>query len=151
MVSENIAKRFEQGDSVTGNIGHGYTYSAHPVGAAAALACIKESQRLEIQTSAKIRGEQLFKGLEKLKEKHTFIGDVRGGHGLMAGIELVSNIENKTPMGSENMTKISAKIFESGAMVRVGGHNILMSPPCIITEEEVSQVLSALDEGFSIL
>ena len=69
----------------------------------------------------------------------------------MAGIELVSNIENKTPMGSENMTKISAKIFESGAMVRVGGHNILMSPPCIITEEEVSQVLSALDEGFSIL
>ena len=54
-------------------------------------------------------------------------------------------------MGSENMTKISAKIFESGAMGRVGGHNILMSPPCIITEEEVSQVLSALDEGFSIL
>ena len=151
MVSENIAKRFEQGDSVTGNIGHGYTYSAHPVGAAAALACIKESRRLNIQTSAKARGEQLYKGLEKLKEKYTFIGDVRGGHGLMAGIELVSDVENKTPMGSENMNKISAKIFKSGAMVRVGGHNILMSPPCIITEEEVSQVLNALDKGFSIL
>ena len=89
--------------------------------------------------------------IEKLKEKYTFIGDVRGGHGLMAGIELVSDVENKTPMGSENMNNISAKIFKSGAMVRVGGHNILMSPPCIITEEEVSQVLNALDKGFSIL
>ena len=69
----------------------------------------------------------------------------------MAGIELVSDLDKKTPMESKNMTKISAKIFESGAMVRVGGHNILLSPPCIITEEEVSQVLHALDEGFSIL
>ena len=69
----------------------------------------------------------------------------------MAGIELVSDLDKKTPMSSENMTKVSSKIFEAGAMVRIGGHNILLSPPCIITEEEINKVLTALDEGFSIL
>ena len=151
MISENVAQVFEQGDPVLGSIGHGYTYSAHPVGAAAALACIRESQRLQIQKSAKIRGQQLFEGLKTLKSKYSVVGDVRGGHGLMAGIELVSNQQNKTPMGADNMAKLSAKIFKSGAMVRIGGHNILLSPPLIITEGETDQVLTAIEDGLKTL
>ena len=151
MISENVAQVFEQGDPVLGSIGHGYTYSAHPVGAAAALACIRESQRLQIQNSAKIRGQQLFEGLKALKSKYSIVGDVRGGHGLMAGIELVSNQQDKTPMGANNMAKLSAKVFESGAMVRIGGHNILLSPPLIITKGETDQILTALEDGLKTL
>ena len=79
------------------------------------------------------------------------MGDVRGGHGLMAGMELVSNQENKTPMGAGNMAKLSSKIFNSGAMVRIGGHNILLSPPLIITEVETDQVLTAIEDGLKTL
>ena len=69
----------------------------------------------------------------------------------MAGIELVSNQQDKTPMGANNMAKLSAKVFESGAMVRIGGHNILLSPPLIITKGETDQILTALEDGLKTL
>lgn len=151
MISEHIAEVFEEGGPSIANIGHGYTYSGHPVGAAAALACIKESKRLKIQENATARGNQLFEGLKSLKEKYDVIGDVRGGHGLMTGMELVSNQENKTHMDAERMTKVGEKVYNSGAMVRVGGNNILLSPPLIISSSETNQILNALEEGLKVL
>ena len=125
--------------------------SSTTVGAAAALACIKESKRLKIQENATARGNQLFEGLKSLKEKYDVIGDVRGGHGLMTGMELVSNQENKTHMDAERMTKVGEKVYNSGAMVRVGGNNILLSPPLIISSSETNQILNALEEGLKVL
>jgi len=47
------------------------------------------------------------------------------------------------------MKRIHKTAYDNGAMVRLGGNNILMSPPLVITEAEVNQILSALDAGFS--
>ena len=149
MVSEAFAEVFEKGPADTASIFHGYTYSAHPVGAAAALACIRESQRLAINENAAPRGAQLFEGLEALKSKYDVVGDVRGGHGLMSALELVG--EGKTPASMDVVGHVAAKAYEAGAMVRVGGNNILMSPPLIIEEDEVNTILSALDHGLSTL
>lgn len=149
MVSEAVAEVFETGDAATASIFHGYTYSAHPVGAAAALACIRESQRMAINENAVPRGDQFFKGLAALKDKHEIIGDVRGGHGLMCALELVCDRATKTPAAPETLAQIYNATYEAGAMVRIGGNNLMMSPPLIVTEAEIATVISALDAGLS--
>ncbi|MFO7769937.1 MAG: aminotransferase class III-fold pyridoxal phosphate-dependent enzyme [Roseovarius gahaiensis] len=148
MIGETVADVFEN-SGPEGAIWHGYTYSAHPVGAAAVVACLSETLRLDTKTNAAARGQQLYDGVCELAAKHDIIGDVRGGHGLMTGIEIVSDRDAKTPMDAATMKRIHQTAYESGAMVRLGGHNILMSPPLTITEAEVNQIISALDKGFA--
>ena len=64
-------------------------------GAAAALACLAETQRLNVPENAAERGAEMHAGLLALKDKHAAIGDVRGGHGLMHAVELVSDRATK--------------------------------------------------------
>ncbi|WP_425098467.1 aminotransferase class III-fold pyridoxal phosphate-dependent enzyme [Tropicibacter sp. S64] len=148
LMSGKVAEVFESGGA-GGVISHGYTYSAHPVGAAAVVACLSETLRLDTRVNAAARGKQLFEGVQRLAEKHAVIGDVRGGHGLMTGIELVSDRETKTMLDTASVAHIHQTAYEAGAMVRIGGHNILMSPPLTITEAEVNVILDALDAGFA--
>jgi len=149
LMSEAVADVFVRADPAEAGIYHGYTYSAHPVGAAAVTACLAETQRLDLKTNAAARGTQLFEGAQKLAGKYDTIGDVRGGHGLMTGIEIVSDPAEKTPMDMPTMKRIHQAAYEAGAMVRLGGNNILMSPPLTITEAEIDVILSALDKGFA--
>lgn len=149
MISDSVAEVFEDDTSGKGAIGSGYTYSGHPVGAAAAIACLKEIERLQVKDNAAARGAQLFKGLLSLKEKHSAIGDVRGGHGLMCALELVSDRESKTPIDKKTIAGIHRTAYENGAMIRVSGNNIILSPPLVLTEDNVKTVLSALDSGFA--
>ncbi|NDH72338.1 MAG: aminotransferase class III-fold pyridoxal phosphate-dependent enzyme, partial [Rhodobacteraceae bacterium] len=151
LMSDKVAEVFENDTSGDGGIFHGYTYSAHPVGAAAVVACLNETQRLDTKTNAAARGDQLYQGLLKLAEKHDIIGDVRGGHGLMNGLELVSDRATKTPIDMATLKHIHQRVYDAGAMVRPGYPNILMSPPLTITEDEVNQILRALDEGISAI
>ncbi|WP_317056136.1 aminotransferase class III-fold pyridoxal phosphate-dependent enzyme [Roseovarius rhodophyticola] len=148
LVGDKVADVFESAGS-DGAIWTGYTYSAHPVGAAAVVACLSETLRLDTKTNAASRGAQLFEGVQKLMEKYDIIGDVRGGHGLMTGIELVSDQSSKTPMDMDTIKRVHQATYEAGAMVRIGGNNLLMSPPLIITEAEIDRVLTALDTGFA--
>ena len=149
LVGDKVADVFEKDESGEAGIFHGYTYSAHPVGSAAVVACLAETTRLDLKTNAAERGTQLYEGVQKLAEKHDIIGDIRGGHGLMTGIELVSDKAAKTPMDMATMKKIHETTYQAGAMVRLGMHNVLMSPPLTITEAEVDTILTALDAGFS--
>jgi adenosylmethionine-8-amino-7-oxononanoate aminotransferase len=148
LISGNVAEVFEKSDS-EGTFSHGYTYSAHPVGAAAITATLAETVRQDLKTNAAARGTQLFEGVQALKAKHDIVGDVRGGHGLMTGIELVSDQAAKTPMDGATMKKVGDGAWDAGAMVRISGHNVLMSPPLTITAAEIETVLRALDEAFA--
>ncbi|MCV6586438.1 MAG: aminotransferase class III-fold pyridoxal phosphate-dependent enzyme [Marinibacterium sp.] len=148
LVNDKLAEVFEN-SGAAGSIFHGYTYSAHPVGAAAVTACLSETLRLDTRANAGPRGTQLFEGVKALAEKYDIIGDVRGGHGLMTGIEIVSDRAAKTPMDNDTMKRIHEAAYQAGALVRLGANNILMSPPLVITEAEVNTILSALDAGFA--
>ena len=151
MVSGAVAEVFEQDTTGKGAIGSGYTYSGHPVGAAAAIACLRETERLQVQTNAAERGAQLFAGLQALMARHDVIGDVRGGHGLMCALELVSDRATKTPIDKKTIGKVHRATYEAGVMIRVSGNNIILSPPLIISDAQVTKVLSALDAGFSAI
>ena len=149
MLSEKVVEAFENDETGKAAIGSGYTYSGHPVGAAAAIACLHETERLQVHKNAAARGEELFTGLQKLIEKHEIVGDVRGGHGLMCALELVSDRNTKAPIDKDTIGKAHEVTYQEGVMVRVSGPNIILSPPLVLDANDTQKIISALDAGLS--
>jgi adenosylmethionine-8-amino-7-oxononanoate aminotransferase len=149
MIAESVAEVFENDETGKAAIGHGYTYSGHPVGAAAAIACLAETLRLDVRSNAAERGAQIHAGLLALQDKYEIIGDVRGGHGLMSALELVSDRATKTPIDKKTTAIIQDAAYRNGAMIRVSGPNIIISPPLVLTAADSEVILSALDAGFA--
>lgn len=145
MLSEKIAEVFESDTTGTATIGHGYTYSGHPVGAAAGLACLKETVRLNVVENARLRGDQLFQGIEKLRLRHEVVGDTRGGKGLMTALELVSDRQKKTPVDKQTPIKIQEAAYQAGVLLRISGPNLILSPSLIISEDDITTILDVVD------
>jgi adenosylmethionine-8-amino-7-oxononanoate aminotransferase len=148
MISEGIVEAFESNKDAFGSIGHGYTYSAHPVGAAAALATLAETKRLKLNQNAAVRGEELITGCRELMAKHSIVGDVRG-KGLMVALELVSDRATKKAIDKAAMATVFETAYENGVMIRVSGNNIILSPSLILSADEVCKIVSALDAGLA--
>ena len=146
MLGDKMIEVFD--DNPSAKIGHGYTYSGHPVGAAAAIACLEETKRLNVIENAADRGAQLYEGCKALQEKYELIGDVRGNHGLMTAMELVSDRVLKTPIDANLTAVIQEATYKAGTMIRISGPNIILSPPLILSEADAATILSSLDAGF---
>lgn len=67
----------------------------------------------------------------------------------MTAMELVSDRRTKAPIDKSVPLVLQKAVYESGAMVRVSGPNVILSPALIISEQEVDIVLAALDKGFA--
>ncbi len=148
MIHDRMTEAFETSKSGMASIGHGYTYSGHPVGAAAALAALAEMRRLDVAAIAGARGAQLLAGLQGLKAKHALVGDARG-RGLMCAVELVADRTTKAAPSKDTVAKVADVAYDHGAMVRTSGPNIIISPPLIVTAADVQTILSALDAGLT--
>ena len=86
--------------------------------------------------------------LKSWQSEHPRIGDVRG-KGQMVGIELVADRDSKTPLDPQLGEALSDRVFAAGAMIRVSGNIIIMSPPLVITESEIESLAQALSVGFA--
>lgn len=148
MIADAVAEVFEKAGA-EGFIGHGYTYSAHPVGAAGAVACLAETKRLKVKDNAAARGTQLYEGMLRLQERHDLIGDVRGGHGLMTAIELVSDRSTKAAVAPDIALNIQKLAYENGAMLRASGPTLIMSPPLILSAKDADTIIAALDKALA--
>jgi putrescine---pyruvate transaminase len=148
LLGEKIASALESNKDSFGHIGHGYTYSCHPVGCAAGLATLLETKRLSICENAAARGGELATALERLHARHALVGDVRG-KGLMAALELVSDRTKKTPASKEVVNKVAEAAYQAGVMIRVSGSNIILSPPLVISSADVTRIAEALDAGLA--
>ncbi len=148
MISEKIADAFENNKDAFGSIGHGYTYSGHPVGAAAALATLVETQRLNVADNAAARGDELLAGCRGLQDQHEIVGDVRG-KGLMVCLELVADRESKQPIDKAAIETALAAAYQEGVMIRISGNNIIISPSLVITADHVATIVAALDVGLT--
>ena len=149
MLNQKIAEVFESDTTGQASIGSGYTYSGHPVGAAAAIACVKETLRLKVNENAAVRGIQIFDGMKRLAEKYEIIGDVRGGHGLMTALELTSDRTTKAAPKKDKVNAIYKAIYQNGVMVRVSGPNVILSPPLVISEKETAIIIDAIDAALA--
>ncbi len=137
---------------------HGHTYEAHPIGLAAAVACIREYKRLDLINRAKTIGDYVGKRLAGLKEKHPSVGDVRG-MGLFWAIELVKDRRTKEPFNTVEdkvsgkgliVDKMGGEALKQGLMVFSWINHFIIAPPLIVTEEEVDYGVDVMDRVLAI-
>ncbi|WP_372675071.1 aspartate aminotransferase family protein [Aquicoccus sp.] len=123
-------------------IGHGFTYSAHPVSAAVALQVLKlyEGGLLE---NGRRQGARLQAGLAGLAD-HPLVGDVRG-RGMLAAIELVTDKEKKTtlPASLDPANRLFDRAWENGLIVRSFAQGIFgYAPPLCCTDGEIDEIVA---------
>ena len=149
-ISSKVAAVFEQGDAALGAVTHGYTYSGHPVAAAAALATLEVLEREDVVGNAARQGAHLLERLRALGRRSRLVGDVRGV-GLMACLELVADQASKAPFGrgAKEVTAVAREAYRRGAMVRTSGPNIILSPALTLSREEIDVLCDALEGAFA--
>jgi taurine--2-oxoglutarate transaminase len=129
----------------------GLTYSAHPLACAAGVACVNFYKDNNILDNVNKVGKVLGEILEQLKEKHPCVGDVRY-IGLFSSIELVKDKKTKEPLvpyGKDpegRMGKIIGALKAKGFMTYSHENMIFVSPPLIITEEQIREEMAKVDE-----
>ena len=127
--------------------GHGFTYSAHPIAAAAGLANLDIMEREDLIGNADRVGAYFQKKLASEIAPHPLVGEVRGS-GLIAGVELSADKKTKRPFAP---TVGAARIannhcFKNGLLSRplLNSDILGFSPPLIITEPEVDELVRRL-------
>ena len=142
---EKIAKYFDDHKMMCG-----LTYSAHPIGCAAAVATLNEYKNLNIADNVAKQGKVLGQLLEDLKEKHACVGEVRY-IGLFSAFELVKDKQTREPIVAFNedpqglMNKIIGMLKKEGFYTYSHENMIIVAPPLIITEEELREAMGILD------
>jgi len=128
---------------------HGYTYSAHPVAAAAALATLKVLVDDDVPGHVARVGPAFQQRLRGLVGRVPFVGDVRG-RGLMTCIEMVADPATKAPLPktSDLPARVARAAYRRGLMVRVSGGNMILSPPLVIGTEEIGLLCERLEAAF---
>ncbi len=131
-------------------VGHGYTYSAHPVSAAVALECLRLYEEGLLENGRKA-GKRLMEGLRSLSD-HPLVGDVRG-RGMLAAVELVTDKERKTPLPPEAdpSRRIFDRAWQNGLVIRAFANGVLgYAPPLCCTDEDIDGIIertrSTLDQ-----
>ncbi|HEX8070390.1 MAG TPA: acetyl ornithine aminotransferase family protein [Pyrinomonadaceae bacterium] len=126
---------------------HASTFGGNPVCIAAALKTIELLEGGLVANSAEV-GAYLKAGLEKLKDKHDCIGDVRG-LGLMIGVEFVADRATNAP-APDLRDRVETACFERGLVILGAGTNtIRWSPPLIITRDHADVALEIFDDAIS--
>lgn len=144
IVSEAVWSTILEAAPKMGPFGHGYTYCAHPVAAATALANLDVIERDDLVGNAARVGAYMQKRLREAFGDHPLVGEVRG-IGLVAGIEVVKNktTREEFPLSLKVAPRIAAKAYEEGLITRslVQTNTLAFSPPLVISEAEVDQVV----------
>ncbi|MEM5312902.1 aspartate aminotransferase family protein [Paraburkholderia sp. JHI869] len=117
---------------------HGYTYSAHPLAAAAAIATQDLYRREGLFERAAALAPKFEAAAHALRgEKH--VKDVRN-LGLVAGIEL----DSRDGAPGARAYEVFVKCFEAGVLIRYTGDILAFSPPLIVTEEEIARLFGTV-------
>jgi putrescine---pyruvate transaminase len=149
-VSARVMEGFTGADPVLGTINHGYTYGAHPIAAAAALATLDIVEGENIPARAAREGRYFLERLQAMK-RFRIVGDVRGV-GLMAGIELVADQRTRASFarGAPELTRVQREAYQRGAMIRLSGANIILSPALTIERAQLDVLCDALEGAFGV-
>jgi len=146
VISGDIYDHLLQGSSDGDVFGHGFTYSGHPVGCAAALKTIEICERDKLFDNASKMGDYMHSRLKNVFANHEFVGEIRGV-GLIAGIEFVKNKLDREPFPDNSFVTVCQSVCEmNGLILRALPNNTMaISPPIIITESEIDVLIDILE------
>lgn len=133
----------------------GLTYNSHPISLAAAIANIRVMQADRLVERAATMGPVLHRLLADLGEQHPSVGEVRS-IGLFGVIELVRDRKTREPLAPYNgdspeMLALRQYLLDHGVYLYTHWHTVLVVPPLIITEQQLQEGFSVLDEALQIM
>jgi L-2,4-diaminobutyrate transaminase len=145
IVGEKVCKVLEQATDTYGAFSHGYTYSGHPLGAAAANAVLDIVEQEDLPGNAERTGGQFQTMLREAFADHPLVGEVRGV-GLMAALEFVADREQKHRFdpGLKVGARVSAAALENGLIARAmpQGDILGFAPPLVVTPAECEEIVA---------
>jgi len=145
IVGEKIWNVLEQGSEKLGPIGHGWTYSAHPVCAAAANANLDIVDSENLTENAATMGAYLQERLHETFDSHPIVGDIRGV-GLLAALEFVHDKGDKVFFDADVKVgpQISAACLDHGMIARAmpQGDILGFAPALIVTKDEIDTIVN---------
>ncbi len=144
-ISDEIAHTMQTGNTAWM---HAYTYSAHPVGCAVALAMQDIIRKEDFPGQAARKGARFLQNLKDAVADHPHVGDVRG-LGLMCAVEIVKDKETKEEFSADE--KVGPRVHQAGVQrglfSRVRGDVYCLAPPIVTTEEQLDQIVDILKES----
>ncbi|WP_050521999.1 aspartate aminotransferase family protein [Pseudorhodobacter wandonensis] len=144
IISDRVWKVLEQGTDENGPIGHGWTYSAHPICAAAGVANLKLIDDLNLIENAREAGAYLNATMKAALSDHAHVGDIRG-EGLLCAVEFVEDKSSTTLFDPSRKIgpQVSAEMLKRGVIARAmpQGDIIGFAPPFCISKAEVDTVV----------
>jgi L-2,4-diaminobutyrate transaminase len=151
VLSEKVWRVLEQGSQKYGPFAHGFTYAAHPLGAATALANLDILERENLMANVRDVGPYLLERLDAAFGGHEMVGDVRGA-GLLACVEFVATREPLRLLDPDLAVgaRVAAACREEGVIVRPLPHGDIIgfSPPLIVTRDDVDDIVDRCRRGF---
>ncbi|CAN7381131.1 aspartate aminotransferase family protein [Bosea sp. LjRoot237] len=146
IVSETLWRVLEQGSDEFGPIGHGWTYSSHPLCAAAGVANLELVDELDLVRNAGEVGAYFNAALKDAVGGHRHVGEVRG-EGLLAAVEFVRDRDDRVffDVSEKVGPRIAAALLEQGVIARAmpQGDILGFAPPLCLTRQEADEVVGA--------
>ena len=146
IVSDKVWKVLEQGTDENGPIGHGWTYSAHPIGAAAGVANLKLIDELGLVKNAAETGAYLRAAMKDALADHPHVGDIRG-EGMLMAVEFVKDRDSRTFYDPSEKVgpNLAAALISEGVIARAmpEGDILGYAPPLCLTRDEADQIVAA--------
>jgi len=147
IVSNKAWNILEKGSDELGPIGHGWTYSAHPLCAAAGVANLKLIDEMDLVANARRTGAYLLAGLKDAVGDHPIVGEVRG-EGLLAAVEFVADRDSRTFFDPQKKVgpRVAAAALERDVIARAmpQGDILGLAPPLCLTSAEADTVIAAV-------
>jgi L-2,4-diaminobutyrate transaminase len=152
IVSKKVWAVLEKGTDENGAIGHGWTYSAHPIGAAAGVANLKLIDTLGLVENAGSTGAYFRKTMEEALGNHPHIGDVRG-EGMLCALEFVEDRDARKLYDPAKKIgpQIAAALLKQGVIGRAmpQGDILGFAPPLCLTKAEADIIVAATKKAVS--
>ncbi|MGH8134722.1 MAG: aspartate aminotransferase family protein [Steroidobacteraceae bacterium] len=128
----------------------GLTYCGHPLSCAAGLAALDAYRDEKLIERSRTLGARMFGELQKLKSHHPVIGEVRGGHGLFAVVELIADPATRAPLApwpqqSDAQRAMLRAALDEGVSFSSRGNLLIIAPPLVIEESDLAAALALLD------
>jgi L-2,4-diaminobutyrate transaminase len=146
IVSDRMWKVLERGTDENGPIGHGWTYSAHPIGAAAGVANLKLLDELNLVNNARDVGAYLNTAMADALGAHANVGEIRG-EGMMCAVEFVSDRDDRVFFDPSQKVapRIVAAMLDHGVIARAmpQGDIIGYAPPFSLTKAQADEIVTA--------
>jgi len=146
IIGDKVWAVLEQGTDENGPLGHGWTYSAHPIGAAAGVANLKLIDELGLVENAGRVGAYLNAKMHEALGDHRHVGEIRG-EGMLCALEFAEDKAGRTPFDPTRKVgpAVASALLAQGVIGRAmpQGDILGFAPPLCLTTQEADTIVAA--------